>query len=385
MLRYLTAGESHGPCLTAIIEGVPAGLEISERDINFQLQRRQRGYGRGKRMELERDRAKITSGVRGGVTLGSPICLVIENKDWENWQHIMAPDKSADLDAKKVTSPRPGHADLPGGIKYRHRDLRNVLERASARETAARVAVGAVARVFLEALGIIIGSHVVRIGKVTVDRRNMDIAHLARASDSPVMCIDPEKTEEMLNEIDNAREEGNSIGGVFEVIADNVPPGLGSYVHWDRRLDGRLAQALMSIPGIKGVEFGLGFDAAGGLGSQVHDAIYYDDNYGFYRLTNNAGGLEGGMSNGEPIVARAAMKPIPTLVKSLPSVDLNTKKPVKAAVERSDVCAVPAAAVVGEAMVAIVLAQAILEKFGGDYMEEIFAEVARYRGYERQV
>ncbi|NLO90287.1 MAG: chorismate synthase [Clostridia bacterium] len=385
MFRFLTAGESHGPCLTAIIEGIPAGLELKEKDINFQLQRRQRGYGRGKRMELEQDRVKITSGVRGGVTLGSPISLVIENKDWGNWQDIMAVDKSADLEAKKVTAPRPGHADLPGAVKYRHKDLRNVLERASARETAARVAVGAVARIFLESLGININSHVIRIGKVAVDTGQVDRGKLAKAMDSPVMCIDREKTEEMLKEVDAAKREGDSLGGMFEVIADNVPPGLGSYVHWDRRLDGRLAQAIMSIPGVKGVEIGIGFEAAEKPGSQVHDAIYYNDDRGFYRLTNNAGGIEGGMSNGEPIIARAAMKPIPTLIKSLPSVDIKTKKPVKAAVERSDVCAVPAAAVIGEAVVSIVLAEAVLEKFGGDYMEEIFAEVARYRGYERQV
>ncbi|KUK11048.1 MAG: Chorismate synthase [Clostridia bacterium 41_269] len=385
MFRFLTAGESHGPCLTAIIEGIPAGLELSEKAINFQLQRRQRGYGRGKRMELERDRVKITSGVRGGFTLGSPICLVIENKDWENWQDIMAADKSADLEAKKVTAPRPGHADLAGAIKYRHKDMRNVLERASARETAARVAVGAVARIFLEALGININSHVIRIGNVAIDINKIEPHMLSKALDSPVMCIDSEKAEEMLREIDNAKREGDSLGGIFEVIAENVPPGLGSYAHWDRRLDGRLAQALMSIPGVKGVEFGIGFKAAEKPGSEVHDAIYYNDDRGFYRLTNNAGGLEGGMSNGEPIIARAAMKPIPTLIKSLPSVDIRTKKPVKAAVERSDVCAVPAAAVVGEAVVSIVLAEAVLEKFGGDYMEEIFNEVARYRGYERQV
>ncbi|NLK01391.1 MAG: chorismate synthase [Clostridia bacterium] len=384
-MRFLTAGESHGPCLTAIIEGIPSGLELSSEAVNRQLERRQRGYGRGKRMDIERDRVKIKSGVRDGVTLGSPICLVIENRDWEKWQSIMAVEKGANLTSRKVTSPRPGHADLAGGIKYRHGDLRNVLERASARETAARVAVGAVARIFLEVLGIMIGSHVIQIGSAAADIGEADLAKLAEASKSPIMCADPNKSKEMMEEIDDAQRNGDSLGGIFEVIVENVPPGLGSYVHWDRRLDGHLAQALMSIPGIKGVEIGSGFASAGLPGSQVHDPIYYNDDLGLYRNTNNAGGLEGGMSNGEPIVTRAAMKPIPTLMKSLPSVDLNTRTPTKAAVERSDVCAVPAAAVTGEAMAAIVVAGAVLEKFGGDYMEEVFEKMARYRGYERQV
>ena len=385
MLRYMTAGESHGPGLTAIVEGIPAGLELTADAINIQLERRQQGFGRGKRMTIESDRARITGGVRGGATLGSPVCLQIENKDWENWRDCMSPDKHADLEAMRVTQPRPGHADLAGGIKYRHRDLRNVLERASARETAARVAAGSVARAFLEALGIIINSHVVRIGSVAAEYNELDLGMLAQAADSPVMCIDPEKTEQMLAEISEAASQGNTLGGVFEIILENVPAGIGSYVHWDRRLDGIIAQALVSIPGIKGVEFGLGFQGAALPGSEVHDAIFYSEDLGFNRKTNNAGGIEGGMSNGEPIVIRAAMKPIPTLVHSLLSVDIVTKVPGRAAVERSDVCAVPAAAVVGEAAAAFALAQAFLEKFGGDYMEEILADVAKYRGYERQV
>jgi len=385
MLRYMTAGESHGPRLTTIIEGIPAGLELKAEDLNFQLERRQKGYGRGKRMSIERDRVKITGGVRGGLTLGSPICLEIENKDWENWRHCMSPDKQADLDVRRITCPRPGHADLSGGIKYRHRDLRNVLERASARDTAARVAAGSVARTFLEAIGIMVYSHVIRIGTAFFEYEELDLGMLAKAQDSPVMCVDPLITQKMLEEISDATLEGNSLGGVFEVIVDNVPAGIGSYVHWDRRLDGAIAQALVSIPGIKGVEFGLGFRAAALRGSEVHDPIMYCEDLGFYRKTNKAGGIEGGMSNGEPIVVRAAMKPIPTLVNSLPSVDIGTKAPVSAAVERSDVCAVPAAAVVGEAVTAFAVAQAVLVKFGGDYMEEIFADVARYRGYERQV
>jgi chorismate synthase len=385
MLRYLTAGESHGPCLTTIIEGIPAGLKLNAEAVNAQLERRQRGYGRGKRMLIERDRVRITSGVRGGFTLGSPVCLEIQNRDWDNWRDYMAPDIEANLKEKRITQPRPGHADLAGGIKYRHRDLRNVLERASARETAARVAAGSVARVFLEALGVIINSHVVRIGEVEVDYKDLNLGNIAEAAKSPVMCIDAEKSEEMVEAIAQAAQAGESLGGVFEVLIDNVPAGLGSYVHWDRRLDGLLAQAFLSIPGIKGIEFGLGFKGASMFGSEVHDEIHYSEECGFYRTTNNAGGIEGGMSNGERIIIRAAMKPIPTLVNSLTSVDILTKTPVKAAVERADVCAVPAASVVGEAAAAFTLAQVFLEKFGGDYMEEVFANVARYRGYERQV
>lgn len=385
MLRYLTAGESHGPVLTTIVEGLPSGLELTAEAINAQLERRQRGYGRGARMLLERDRVKITSGVRGGLTLGSPVCLQIENKDWENWRECMAVGRDADLSVKRITNPRPGHADLAGGIKYRHSDLRNVLERASARETAARVAAGTCARIFLEALGIIINSHVVQIGNVCVNYEELDLGDMAGAAKSPVMCIDEAAAEEMLAAISAAAKAGDTLGGVFEVFVENVPAGLGSYVHWDRRLDGLIGQAVLSIQGVKGVEFGLGFKGASMPGSGVHDEIAYSDDSGFYRRTNNAGGIEGGMSNGERIVVRGAMKPIPTMMNSLPSVDFDTKVPVRAAVERSDVCAVPAAAVVGEAVVAFSLAQAVLEKFGGDYMEEIFANVARYRGYERQV
>jgi len=385
MLRYLTAGESHGPTLTTIIEGLPAGMELTAEAINAQLERRQRGYGRGPRMFFECDRVKITAGVRGGLTLGSPVCLQIENRDWENWQECMAVGKDANLEVRRITQPRPGHADLAGGIKYRHYDLRNVLERASARETAARVAAGSAARIFLESLGVVINSHVISIGNVFAEYDKVDFGDLAKAQQSPVMCIDEEKTQEMLGAIARAKDSGDTLGGVFEVLVDNVPAGIGSYVHWDRRLDGLIAQAVMSIPGIKGVEFGTGFKGASMPGSKVHDEIGYSEDLGFYRKTNNAGGIEGGMSNGERIVVRAAMKPIPTMVNSLESVDISTKAPVKAAVERSDICAVPSAAVVAEAVIAFTLAQAFLEKFGGDYMEEVFANVARYRGYERQV
>lgn len=385
MLRYLTAGESHGPELTTIIEGLPAGLELTEEAINVQLKRRQQGYGRGPRMLFECDRVKITGGVRGGLTLGSPVSLRIENKDWENWHHCMAPGKEANTEVRRITQPRPGHADLAGGIKYRHQDLRNVLERASARETATRVAAGTTARIFLEQLGIVINSHVICIGDIWAEYDNLDIGDFAQAANSPVMCIDPKTTEAMLKAISSAKEAGDSLGGVFEVLVDNVPAGIGSYVHWDRRLDGLIGQGVLSIPGIKAVEFGAGFRGAQNPGSAVHDEISFSEDCGYFRKTNNAGGIEGGMSNGERIVVRGGMKPIPTMVNALGSVDLVTKTLVKAAVERSDVCAVPSAAVVGEAVVAFTLAQAFLEKFGGDYMEEVFANVARYRGYERQV
>lgn len=384
-MRYLTAGESHGKCLIAVVEGVPAGLELSQEDINKFLHRRQQGYGRGGRMQIEKDQVEFLSGVRGGKTLGSPITLSINNRDWANWQNIMSADKEADLLQRVVTRPRPGHADLSGAIKYGHRDMRNVLERSSARETAARVAAGAVAVKFLEALDIEVFSHVVRIGSVQVKANPSFMDIRAKASQSPVFCVDPEAEQQMLREIDAAKAKGDTLGGVFEVIGLNLPVGLGSYVHWDRKLDGKLAQSLMSIQGIKGVEIGLGFAAASMLGSQVQDEIAYSSEKGFYRTTNNAGGLEGGMTNGEPLIIRAAMKPIPTLMQPLQSVDLWSKEPFAAAVERSDVCAVPAASVVGEAMVALTLAEAILEKFGGDHLEEIRSRVESFRSYVRRI
>lgn len=391
--RFLTAGESHGRELTAIVEGVPAGLPLAAEYINKQLARRQAGYGRGGRMAIERDEVRITAGVRGGLTLGSPLSLVVANRDWPSWETVMAPGPEAALDQRVVTRPRPGHADLPGGMKYRHRDLRNVLERSSARETAARVAVGAVARRLLEELGIEILGHVLQIGPVRV-RRELSLEQVReQAPASPVFCADPAAGNEMMQAIDAAREEGDTLGGIFEVIAVGLPPGLGSYAQWDRRLDGLLAQAVMSIPAIKGVEIGLGMGVAAEPGSRVHDEIFYRHGTGpdtgncsaacpvrrFHRHTNRAGGLEGGVTNGEPLVVRAAMKPIPTLRRPLRSVDIDSKEPVEAAFERSDVCAVPAASVVGEAVVAIILAGAVLEKFGGDSLQELQQSLAAYR------
>lgn len=377
-MRFFTAGESHGPQLTTIVEGVPAGLPLEAGHINRWLSLRQQGYGRGGRMSIERDQAEIVAGVRGGRTLGTPVCLVIRNRDWENWQDIMAPGPEARLDARVVTRPRPGHADLAGALKYRHRDLRNVLERASARETAARVAAGAVAMALLEAVGITILGHVRQIGPARVEAEP-DLAGIRQAHSSPVFCADREAERAMIAAIDEAREKGDSLGGIFEILALNLPPGLGSYAHWDRRLDGRLAQAVMSIPGIKGVEIGLGFAAAARLGSEAHDPLCWEAGRGFCRTSNHAGGLEGGVTNGEPLVVRAAMKPIPTLRRPLSSVDLVERRPVAAAYERADICAVPAACVVGEAMVALVLADALLEKAGGDHLEEVKANLEQYR------
>ncbi|WP_027365580.1 chorismate synthase [Desulfotruncus alcoholivorax] len=382
MLRYLTAGESHGPRLTAVLDGVPAGLPLTAAYIDRQLAKRQGGYGRGGRMKIEQDRVMITSGVRGGMTIGSPVTLTIENKDWENWREVMSPGPEADLSRRTVSRPRPGHADLTGGVKYGHRDLRNVLERSSARETAARVAAGSVARRLLEETGVIVVGSVVRIGEICAGEVNMDADRLSRAVESsPVYCADPAASEKMINAIEQARTAGDTLGGIFEIKVFGLPPGLGSYVQRDLTLDGRLAGALMSIQAIKGVEVGDGFNAAARRGSQVHDEIFYDMHRGYYRQTNRAGGIEGGMSNGETLVLRAAMKPIPTLYKPLKSVDIDTKQPFEASVERSDACAVPAASVVGEAVVAWELACALVEKFGGDTMREILQRVDEYRTY----
>lgn len=386
MLRYLTAGESHGPALVAVIEGLPAGLALSAAYINTQLARRQGGYGRGARMKIEADVARFLSGVRGGITLGSPVAILIENKDWANWSQVMAPEQDARVDQRVVTRPRPGHADLAGVLKYGHGDIRNVLERSSARETAARVAVGTVARKLLAELGMEIIGHVLQIGGVAAAVDGLGPAELKeRVAASGLLCADHRAEREMIAAIDQARHDGDSLGGIFEIRAGGVPPGLGSHVHWDRKLDARLAAALMSIQAVKGVEVGLGFAASARAGSQVQDEIFYEKGRGFYRRTNQAGGIEGGMSNGEEITLRSAMKPIPTLNRPLQSVDLISKKPLAAAVERSDVCAVPAACVVGEAVTAWELACACMEKFGGDSMEELQRHMDSYLIALRQV
>lgn len=379
MLRFLTSGESHGPQLTAIIEGLPAGVSVSVEEIDKMLARRQGGYGRGGRMKIENDHVEIVSGLRDSFTLGSPLTLQIRNKDWENWQEIMAPVQAAKILERRVTKPRPGHADLAGGLKYHQDDLRNILERASARETAARVAVGAVAKEFLCPFGIKVQAQVTGIGSVhgLVESRIYD----DQIFSTPLYCPDSSSTEAMIKAIDQARENGDSLGGTFQIVVEGLPPGLGSHVQWDRRLDGLLAQALMSIPAIKGVEIGLGFISASLPGSVVHDEIMYRRERGYYHSTNRAGGLEGGMTNGETIVLRAAMKPIPTLTTPMQSVDMETKIAAPASVERSDVCAVPAASVVGEACAAWVIAVSLLEKFGGDHLDECRESYFSYLEY----
>lgn len=386
-LRFLTAGESHGPALTGIIEGMPANVPLLADAINEQLARRQRGYGRGGRMQIETDQVVFSAGVRHGKTLGSPIVLTVENRDYQKWVDVMNPAPvapySPDTKSRKpVEIPRPGHADYAGGVKYRTlHDMRNVLERASARETTMRVALGAVARQLLESCNIFMGSHVTEIGGI---QAKLDAVPTAReinsiVETSSVRCFDTSSTKAMEQRIDQAREAGDTVGGVFEVVVEGLPVGLGSYVHWDRKLDGRLAQALMSIQAIKGVEIGLGFETARRSGSQVHDP--FETGNPLKRPSNNAGGLEGGVTNGEPLVCRAAMKPISTLMKALPSVNVATGDATAAHVERSDYCAVPAAGVVGEAMVALVLADALLEKFGADSLEELQESLERHRAY----
>lgn len=389
MFRFLTAGESHGPALTTIIEGVPAGLQVLAEPINAQLKRRQGGYGRGARQKIESDTVEFLSGIRFGRTLGSPITMVVRNRDWVNWTTKMSIEPLPEDQAAtpEITIPRPGHADYAGMMKYNHNDSRNVLDRASARNTATQVAVGGVARILLAEFGITVASHVVNIGGIRANIDNIDLRTLAEVTEeSPVRVADKEAEEKIIAAIDEAKYRGDTLGGTFEVVALGVPVGLGSYAHWDRRIDGLLAQALMSIQAIKGVEIGIGFGAADIPGSQVHDTFYYEDggDSTLRRGSNNAGGTEGGISNGEPLVVRAVMKPIATLMKQLPSVNLKTKEGVPAFAERSDVCAVPAAAVVGEAMVAIVLAQLLCDKFGGDSMAEMHdnfdAYQARVRG-----
>ncbi len=382
MLRWLTAGESHGPQLTVVIEGLPAGLEFSEEDLRRDLARRQGGHGRGGRQKIETDVARITSGVRGGVTIGSPVTLVLENKDHANWTAEMSVSKEG-FAPKPVTRLRPGHADLAGALKYGHQDIRNVLERSSARETATRVAAGGVARKLLGHFGVEIFSFTQSIGTIDIGYEGCDVDKVTgeQIESSPVRCPDPDASTRMVALIDEVSELGDTLGGTFRIIARGVPPGLGSYVHWDRKLDGRLAQAVLSINAIKAVEFGAGFEGVARRGSQFHDEIEYTAGR-FHHLTNRAGGLTGGMSNGEPIDLRVAIKPISTMKKPMRSVDLKTREKVEAHYERSDVCVVPAAGVIGEAVVALTLADAYLEKFGGDSMAEI---ERNYRGYMESI
>lgn len=385
MLRYLTAGESHGPALLVILEGMVAGLPLLREEIDRELERRQRGYGRGGRMKIEKDRVEIVSGVRHGRTLGSPIGLKIENKDWKHWQKIMASAPVEGRVERVVTQPRPGHADLAGAVKYGQRDIRNVLERASARETAGRVAVGAIAKRFLKEFGIEVYGWVIEIGGVRIsdeDRHESPPLLFERSENSELRVPDKKIEKAILKKIDEAKSRGDTVGGIFEIQAVGLPFGLGSYVQWDRKLDGRIAQAVMSIQAIKGVEIGIGFEASRRWGSEVHDEIFYKRGVGFYRKTNRAGGMEGGMTNGQPLVVRGAMKPISTLYQPIRSVDIETKEAVKATVERSDFCAVPSASVVAEAVVAFEIARAFLEKFGGDSLEETRGN---YNGYLKRV
>ena len=384
-MRYLTAGESHGPRLTAIIEGVPAGLPMTADYINAELKRRQGGYGRGARMKIESDQVEITSGVRHGLTMGGPITLNVTNLDHQKWLEIMS---AADVDEKKkglrkITKPRPGHADLVGGMKYRFDDLRNSLERSSARETTMRVAIGAVAKRLLEEIGVEVASHIVTFGGIDIDvPDNLTVAEIKeRAAQSEVSIVNPEREEEIKAYIDQIKKDGDTIGGVIETVVGGVPVGLGSYVQWDKKLDAKIAQGVVSINAFKGVEFGVGFEAGRLKGSQVMDEILWSEEDGFTRRTNNLGGFEGGMTNGQPIVVRGVMKPIPTLYKPLMSVDIETHEPYKATVERSDPTALPAAGVVMESVVATVLATEVLEKFSSDNLEELKDAVARHREF----
>jgi chorismate synthase len=431
-LDYITAGESHGPQLTAIVRGIPAGLTVTPDDLAVDMQRRQRGYGRGPRMNIEKDTALIRGGVRKGTTLGSPIALVVQNSDYKNWENLMAPEPGELIQQKLVTRPRPGHADLVGAVKFNHADARNILERSSARETAARVAVGAICRRFLAEFGITLYSHVVNLGGIKVDATGLTHEEIrTRAENSELRVARAEVEDEMRALIDRAKKDGDTVGGIYEVVALGVPLGLGSTMNWDEKIDGRIAQGILSCQAIKGVSIGIGFDVADTPGSRVHDPIGFSEGLagggahkpmvpqvddepgspehhpgskplekrvaanippapgrgqsgGFYHLSNNAGGIEGGMTNGEPIIVRGAMKPIATLMKPLQSVDLQTKETFDAVRERSDVCAVPAAGVVGEAIVAFILAQAFLEKFGGDSMVEVRRNYDSYVQYMRE-
>jgi chorismate synthase len=381
-LRFTTAGESHGPGLTAVVEGLPAGLELRPDDLNRDLGRRQLGHGRGGRMKIERDRAEVTAGLRHGRTLGSPVALWIENRDFQNWEERMNP-WPVEGEVDEVHLPRPGHADLAGIQKFGFTDVRNVLERASARETAARVAAGALAKALVSEFGVRVHSHVIRIGSVTAPEPDgLRPDDFDAVDQSPVRCLDAAASEAMVAEIDAARKANESLGGTYEVIAFGVIPGLGSHVSWQERLDGRLAQAIMSIQAMKGVGIGDGFDLASRVGSLAHDEIFWTQDRGYHRETNRAGGLEGGMTNGSPLVVRGAMKPLPTLTKPLRSVDVATKEPAQALRERTDSCTVPAAAVVAEAMVALVLGAAYRDKLGGDHVDDMRAAL---RAYEERI
>jgi chorismate synthase len=386
MFRFTTAGESHGRALVAIVEGLPAGLPIDSEQINHELWRRQQGYGRGARMKIEQDRVEILSGVRHGLTLGSPLALMIENKDWENWNEVMAvePTELAPEKSRRVKRPRPGHADLAGGLKYNARDLRNVLERASARETAARVACGALAKQLLANFNVQIRSHVIQLGGIPEKPLELTFDRIAAIpEDAPLNCADAGAQQRMIELIDQKKSEGDTLGGIFEVVARGAPPGLGSHTAWDQKLDGRLAQAIMSIHAVKAVAIGAGIEASSLPGSEVHDEISYsEETKEFIRDTNRAGGLEGGVTNGEELRVRGHLKPISTLRRPLRSVDIDTKQEERAAFERSDITVVPAASVIGEAMVALVLAQAMREKFGGDSLGEM---KRNFEGYREQL
>jgi chorismate synthase len=377
-LKLITAGESHGPGLTCIVEGLPAGLRVQREALDRDLARRQLGHGRGGRMKIESDRADVTAGIRHGRTLGGPIAIQVHNRDYANWEERMNP-WPVEADTPEVHLPRPGHADLVGTQKYGLSDVRDILERASARETAARVAGGAVAKEFLRALGVEVFSHVLQITSVSAPRRDdLTAVDFANVDDSPVRCLDAEATRAMVDEINTLRRQNESLGGVFEVRAFGVLPGLGSHISWEQRLDGRLAMAILSIQAMKAVAIGDGHEVAGLPGSQAHDEIFYDEQRGYYRETNRAGGIEGGITTGDPLVVRGSMKPLPTLTKPLRSVDIATHEPAQALRERTDSCTVPAAAVVGEAMVAFVLADAYRQKFGGDHIDDVRAAVAAY-------
>lgn len=387
MLRYFTSGESHGEALVAFLSGLPAGLTVDEGFVNRELWRRQQGYGRGGRMKIETDTAHVLSGIHHGITIGSPIAVLLENKDWKNWQESLPVGEGDPAKHKAVKSPRPGHADLAGALKYNFREARYVLERASARESAARVAIGALAKLFLRELGVEVLSHVISVGAVAVQREISwkEIQAIAGKSEILLSCADPDAEQRMKEEVDKVLKTGDSVGGVFEVVAHNVPPGLGTYAQWDERLDALLAGAVMSLQAVKAVEIGSGISAAASPGSAVHDEIAYDaeDRFTkFSRSRNNAGGIEGGVSNGEEIRVRGYLKPISTLRRPLQSVDFETREPVKAAYERSDVCVVPAAGVAAEAMVALTLAGCALEKFGGDSMVET---CRNFHGYLEQL
>ncbi len=386
MLRFTTAGESHGRALVAIVEGLPAGLPVDLAQVNRELERRQWGYGRGGRMKIEQDKVEVLSGIRHGLTLGSPISLVIENKDWANWIEVMnaEPREVADAKSRRLSRPRPGHADLAGGQKFAARDLRNILERASARETAARVACGALVKQLVAAFGVEIRSHVIQLGGIPEKPLELSWTEIAAVSDdAPLRCADPQLQQHMIELIDAKREAGDTVGGIFEVVARGVVPGVGSHTSWDLKLDGRLAQAIMSIPAVKAVSIGAGSEASALPGSEVHDEIAYnDETKQFIRETNRAGGLEGGITNGEEVRIRGHLKPLSTLRRPLRSIDIDTKQEQLAAFERSDITAVPAAGVIGEAMVALVIGAAMREKFGGDSLGEM---KSNFEGYREQL